>query len=43
MALPSSGKPTASDVVEWAKWLAKNNKGVNIDGFAGYQLSLIHI
>ena len=37
MALPSSGKPTASDVVEWAKWLAKNNKGVNIDGRFGYQ------
>lgn len=33
--LPSSGKPTAKQVVAWAKWLADNNKGVNIDGRLG--------
>lgn len=35
--LPSSGKPTASQVAEWAKWLARNRKGVNVDGMYGYQ------
>ena len=33
--LPKSGKPTASQVVNWAKWMAKNHKGVDIDGFGG--------
>ena len=35
--LPSSGKPTAKQVASWAKWLAKNRLGVNIDGAYGYQ------
>ncbi|NUI83539.1 glucosaminidase domain-containing protein [Staphylococcus borealis] len=35
--LPSSGKPTASQVAEWAKWLAKNRKGVDVDGRYGFQ------
>ncbi|MGZ9788917.1 glucosaminidase domain-containing protein [Staphylococcus hominis] len=35
--LPSSGKPTASQVAEWAKWLAKNSYGVDVDGRYGYQ------
>ena len=29
--LPKSGKPTASQVVNWAKWMAKTIK-VDIDG-----------
>lgn len=33
--LPSSGKPTAKQVVAWAKWLADNKLGVNIDGRYG--------
>ncbi|MBE7348601.1 hypothetical protein [Staphylococcus epidermidis] len=33
--LPSSGKPTAKQVASWAKWLAKNKLGVNIDGRYG--------
>lgn len=33
--LPKSGKPTASQVVNWAKWMAKNHKGVDIDGRYG--------
>lgn len=33
--LPSSGKPTASQVAEWAKWMANNRRGVNIDGRYG--------
>lgn len=37
MALPSSGKPTASDVVEWCLALAKKRKGVNVDGAYGMQ------
>lgn len=35
--LPSSGKPTASQVANWAKWLARNRYGVNVDGMYGYQ------
>lgn len=35
--LPSSGKPTASQVASWAKWMANNRRGVNIDGRYGYQ------
>ena len=35
--LPKSGKPTASQVVDWAKWMAKNHKGVDIDGRYGFQ------
>ena len=35
--LPSSGKPTAKQVVAWAKWLADNNKGVDVDGRLGFQ------
>ena len=35
--LPSSGKPTASQVAEWAKWMANNRRGVNIDGMYGFQ------
>lgn len=35
--LPSSGKPTASQVANWAKWMANNRRGVNIDGRYGYQ------
>lgn len=35
--LPSSGKPTASQVVAWAKWMANNRRGVDIDGRYGYQ------
>ena len=35
MALPSKGKPTAEQVVSWAKWMAKNHKGVDIDGRYG--------
>lgn len=37
MALPLSGKPTAQEVVEWAKDLAKRRAGVDVDGFYGYQ------
>lgn len=37
MALPSKGKPTAEQVVSWAKWMADNKKGVNIDGRFGFQ------
>jgi hypothetical protein len=33
--LPSSGKPTASQVASWAKWLARNRYGVNVDGRYG--------
>lgn len=33
--LPSSGKPTASQVANWAKWMANNRRGVNIDGRYG--------
>ena len=29
MALPSKGKPTAQQVVDWAKWMADNHKGVD--------------
>lgn len=39
--LPSSGKPTASQVANWAKWLARNRKGVNVDGM--YGLKIAHI
>lgn len=39
--LPSSGKPTASQVASWAKWLARNRKGVNVDG--RYGLNIAHI
>lgn len=35
--LPSSGKPTAKQVVTWAKWLADNKLGVDVDGRLGYQ------
>ena len=35
MALPSKGKPTAQQVVDWAKWMADNHKGVDIDGRFG--------
>lgn len=37
MALPSKGKPTAQQVVDWAKWMADNHKGVDIDGRYGFQ------
>ncbi|UNB45550.1 glucosaminidase domain-containing protein [Staphylococcus coagulans] len=37
MALPKNGKPTASQVVEWAKDLAKRHGGVDVDGYYGYQ------
>ncbi|UXR86163.1 glucosaminidase domain-containing protein [Staphylococcus felis] len=37
MTLPSSGKPTAQDVVEWALDLAKRRKGVDVDGYYGMQ------
>ena len=37
MALPSKGKPTAQQVVDWAKWMADNHKGVDIDGRFGFQ------
>ena len=39
--LPSSGKPTASQVAEWAKWLARNSYGVDVDGRHG--LNIAHI
>lgn len=29
--LPSLGKPTAKQVVAWAKWLADNKLGVDVD------------
>lgn len=35
MGLPSSGKPRASDVVDWAKWLANGHKRVDVDGRLG--------
>lgn len=35
--LPSSGKPTASQVAEWAKWLARNRYGVDVDKRLGFQ------
>ena len=35
--ITKSGKPTASQVVNWAKWMAKNHKGVDIDGRYGFQ------
>ena len=31
------GKPTAKQVVAWAKWLADNKLGVDVDGRLGYQ------
>lgn len=37
MALPTSGKPTAKDVVEWASDLAKRGRGVDVDGYYGMQ------
>ena len=37
MALPSKGLPTASQVAEWARWMADNRKGVDIDGNWGFQ------
>ncbi|MGX0433103.1 hypothetical protein [Staphylococcus hominis] len=39
--LPSSGKPTASQVVAWAKWMANNRRGVDIDG--RYGLKIAHV
>lgn len=35
--LPSSGKPTAKQVVAWAKWLADNKLGVDVDKRLGFQ------
>ncbi|UXR79065.1 glucosaminidase domain-containing protein [Staphylococcus sp. IVB6227] len=37
MSLPSSGKPTASQVIDWAKDLEKRRVGIDVDGFYGYQ------
>lgn len=37
MALPKSGKPRASDVVNWCKWLIKNGIGTDVDGRYGRQ------
>lgn len=35
MALPKSGKPRASDVVEWCNWLVKKGIGTDVDGRYG--------
>lgn len=37
MGLPTSGKPTAKDVVEWASDLARRGRGVDVDGYYGMQ------
>lgn len=37
MGLPTSGKPRASDVVDWAKWLAAGHRRVDVDGRFGNQ------
>ncbi|HGH0782421.1 TPA: glucosaminidase domain-containing protein [Staphylococcus pseudintermedius] len=37
MLLPKTGKPAASDVVNWALDLAKRRKGVDVDGYYGMQ------
>jgi len=35
MPLPSTGKPTAQDVVVWALDLAARRAGVDVDGYYG--------
>ncbi|MCS4487183.1 glucosaminidase domain-containing protein [Staphylococcus americanisciuri] len=37
MALPATGKPTAAQVVTWARDLANRRAGVDVDGYYGYQ------
>lgn len=35
MGLPDSGKPRASDVVDWCNYLIKNGIGTDVDGRFG--------